>query len=117
VIGSYHTALAAYAGIRSGQAQLEALAGMALAAFYGACGLVLSPSPASDERLAALGKDALRSRLGDRGHLPRLDRGRSAGARGECDQADFDPQGLLNPGKKLPRWTEWWTARSRRATM
>ena len=40
MIGSYHTALAAYAGIRSGQAQLEALAGMALAAFYGACGLV-----------------------------------------------------------------------------
>src|SRR5450755_3130443 len=67
LIGSYHTELAAYAGIRSGQAQLEALAGMALAGFYGACGLVLSPSPASDERLAALGIAPSRVARWDRG--------------------------------------------------
>jgi glycosyltransferase involved in cell wall biosynthesis/predicted metal-dependent phosphoesterase TrpH len=67
LIGSYHTELAAYAGIRSGQAQLEALAGMALAGLYGACGLVLSPSPASDERLAALGIAPSRVARWDRG--------------------------------------------------
>ncbi|HEX3690674.1 MAG TPA: glycosyltransferase [Solirubrobacteraceae bacterium] len=55
VIGSYHTELAAYAGLRSGAAQLEAIAGAALGAFYGACDVVLSPSPASDQRLAELG--------------------------------------------------------------
>jgi glycosyltransferase involved in cell wall biosynthesis/predicted metal-dependent phosphoesterase TrpH len=55
VIGSYHTELAAYAGLRSGAAQLEAIAGAALRAFYGACDVVLSPSPVSDERLAELG--------------------------------------------------------------
>ncbi len=55
VIGSYHTELAAYAGLRSGAAQLEAIAGAALGVFYGACDVVLSPSPASDERLAELG--------------------------------------------------------------
>jgi glycosyltransferase involved in cell wall biosynthesis len=55
VVGSYHTELAAYAGLRSGAAQLEAIAGAALGAFYGACDVVLSPSPASDQRLAELG--------------------------------------------------------------
>ncbi len=55
VVGSYHTELAAYAGIRSGQAQLEALASFGLAGFYGACDVVLSPSPASDGRLVQLG--------------------------------------------------------------
>ncbi|MGZ4274660.1 MAG: glycosyltransferase, partial [Solirubrobacteraceae bacterium] len=55
VIGSYHTELAAYAGLRSGPDQMEAIAGAALGAFYGACDVILSPSPASDERLAELG--------------------------------------------------------------
>jgi glycosyltransferase involved in cell wall biosynthesis/predicted metal-dependent phosphoesterase TrpH len=55
VIGSYHTELAAYAGLRSGNAQLEALTAAALAGFYGACDGVLSPSRDSDERLARLG--------------------------------------------------------------
>jgi glycosyltransferase involved in cell wall biosynthesis/predicted metal-dependent phosphoesterase TrpH len=55
VIGSYHTELAAYAGLRSGAAGLEAIASAALGGFYGACDVVLSPSPASDERLAELG--------------------------------------------------------------
>jgi glycosyltransferase involved in cell wall biosynthesis/predicted metal-dependent phosphoesterase TrpH len=55
VLGSYHTELAAYAGLRSGQAQLEFLAGIALGQFYGACDVVLSPSPATDERLKQLG--------------------------------------------------------------
>ncbi len=55
VIGSYHTELAAYAGLRSGLPQLEAIAAAALGAFYGHCDIVLSPSPASDQRLAQLG--------------------------------------------------------------
>jgi len=55
VIGSYHTELAAYAGLRSGMAQLETMAGFALSAFYGSCDVVLSPSPATDARLGELG--------------------------------------------------------------
>jgi glycosyltransferase involved in cell wall biosynthesis/predicted metal-dependent phosphoesterase TrpH len=55
VVGSYHTELAAYAGVRSGVPELEATTSFALSLFYGACDLVLSPSPASDERLGQLG--------------------------------------------------------------
>jgi glycosyltransferase involved in cell wall biosynthesis/predicted metal-dependent phosphoesterase TrpH len=55
VVGSYHTELAAYAGLRSGRADLEVMANVALSAFYGSCQIVLSPSPASDQRLAELG--------------------------------------------------------------
>jgi len=67
VLGSYHTELAAYAGLRSGDPQLEALTSMALSAFYGACGVVLAPSPASDERLQRLGIEADRIGRWDRG--------------------------------------------------
>ena len=74
VIGSYHTELAAYAGLRSGAAQLEAIAGAALGAFYGACDVVLSPSPASDQRLAALGIASTRVARWERGvDLDRFD--------------------------------------------
>ncbi len=58
VVGSYHTELAAYAGLRSGDARLGLAVEAALAAFYGGCDVVLSPSAASDERLAALGVGA-----------------------------------------------------------
>jgi glycosyltransferase involved in cell wall biosynthesis len=67
VVGSYHTELAAYAGLRSGLEQLEGLARMVLGAFYGACEVVLSPSPESDERLAQLGVAADRIARWDRG--------------------------------------------------
>jgi glycosyltransferase involved in cell wall biosynthesis/predicted metal-dependent phosphoesterase TrpH len=67
VLGSYHTELAAYAGLRSGQAQLEGLAALAISAFYRSCGVVLSPSEASDERLHRLGIDAERIGRWDRG--------------------------------------------------
>jgi glycosyltransferase involved in cell wall biosynthesis len=53
--GSYHTELAAYAGLRSGDGSLELAVRAALGAFYGACDVVLSPSTASDARLAELG--------------------------------------------------------------
>jgi glycosyltransferase involved in cell wall biosynthesis/predicted metal-dependent phosphoesterase TrpH len=55
LIGSYHTELALYTGLRTGEAQLEVLMRMALAGFYGACQVVLSPSPATDRRLGGLG--------------------------------------------------------------
>ena len=81
LVGSYHTELAAYAGLRTGREQLEALAGIALGAFYGACDVVLSPSPASDERLAGLGIA--------RDRIARWDRG--------VDLLRFDPA-LRTPG-------------------
>ncbi|MGA2014072.1 MAG: glycosyltransferase [Solirubrobacteraceae bacterium] len=67
VIGSYHTELAAYAGLRSGQRELEATASAALSVFYGACDVVLSPSSATDSRLAELGIDSRRIGRWDRG--------------------------------------------------
>ena len=75
LLGSYHTELAAYAGVRSGQEQLEAISAFALGKFYGACDTVLSPSPASDERLVELGIDI--------GKVGRWDRG--------VDLRRFDP--------------------------
>jgi glycosyltransferase involved in cell wall biosynthesis/predicted metal-dependent phosphoesterase TrpH len=74
VVGSYHTELAAYTGLRTGQAGLEAMATVALGAFYGACDTVLSPSPASDERLKQLGIAPERIGRWDRGvDLQRFD--------------------------------------------
>ena len=55
VMGSWHTELGAYAGLRSSSPELERGADMALSMFYRQCGHVLSPSPASDESLARLG--------------------------------------------------------------
>ncbi|MEZ5078052.1 MAG: glycosyltransferase [Solirubrobacterales bacterium] len=55
LLASYHTELADYAGLRSGDTRLEVAARTALGAFYGAPRLVLSPSPSADESLSALG--------------------------------------------------------------
>ena len=58
VVGSYHTELARYAGLRSGSDQLQIDGrGAALGAFYGSCDVVLSPSPATDTSLHELGID------------------------------------------------------------
>jgi glycosyltransferase involved in cell wall biosynthesis/predicted metal-dependent phosphoesterase TrpH len=67
LLGSYHTELATYAGLRSGNATLEMAATMALSAFYGQCRLVLSPSSAADGALDALGIPADRVARWDRG--------------------------------------------------
>ena len=67
VLGSYHTELAAYAGLRSGRIQLEAITAIALRIFYSACDLVLSPSPATDARLGQLGIAPARIARWDRG--------------------------------------------------
>ena len=62
VIGSYHTELAAYAGLRSGAGAPRGDRRRGAAArFYGACDVVLSPSPATD---AAAGRARHRVRRG-----------------------------------------------------
>ncbi len=74
VIGSYHTELAAYAGLRSGSAHLELFATAALRGFYGPCEMVLSPSEATDARLGELGIESERIGRWDRGvDLSRFD--------------------------------------------
>ena len=55
LIGSYHTELTAYAGLRSQSEQITAAMRTVVGAFYSACELVLSPSPASDRALADAG--------------------------------------------------------------
>jgi glycosyltransferase involved in cell wall biosynthesis len=55
LVGSYHTELAAYAGIRTGDPALEAGARAVLALLYGQCEVVLSPSEATDSSLLGLG--------------------------------------------------------------
>jgi len=75
VLGSYHTELGAYAGLRSADPMLEAFAQGAMAMFYSQCEVVLSPSEASDAVLDGLGIEA--------GRVGRWDRG--------VDVARFDP--------------------------
>jgi glycosyltransferase involved in cell wall biosynthesis/predicted metal-dependent phosphoesterase TrpH len=67
LVASYHTELAAYAGLRTGDGGVEAIARGALGAFYGAPGVVLSPSPAADASLADLGVDPTRIGRWERG--------------------------------------------------
>jgi glycosyltransferase involved in cell wall biosynthesis/predicted metal-dependent phosphoesterase TrpH len=67
LIGSYHTELTAYAAERSGEIRLAQAMALAVRAFYGACDLVLSPSPASDEALRAIGIGEERVARWDRG--------------------------------------------------
>jgi glycosyltransferase involved in cell wall biosynthesis/predicted metal-dependent phosphoesterase TrpH len=67
LIGSYHTELTAYAAERSGEVRLAQAMAMAVAAFYGACDLVLSPSPASDGALREIGIGPERIVRWDRG--------------------------------------------------
>jgi len=67
VIGSYHTELAAYAGLRSADPGLEIAAGMAIGAFYRQCEVVLSPSEASDAVLEGMGIAPERIGRWDRG--------------------------------------------------
>jgi glycosyltransferase involved in cell wall biosynthesis/predicted metal-dependent phosphoesterase TrpH len=82
LVGSYHTELGAYAGLRSGDSGLEAMATAALGAFYAAPATVLSPSPAADRSLIGLGVEE--------GRLGRWERG--------VDVTRFDP-GKATPGE------------------
>jgi glycosyltransferase involved in cell wall biosynthesis/predicted metal-dependent phosphoesterase TrpH len=68
LIGSYHTELTAYADLRSaGQRQVVDAMRLAVGAFYNACDIVLSPSPASDRALAEIGMGADQVLRWDRG--------------------------------------------------
>ena len=67
LVGSYHTELGAYAGLRSGDLRLRAGMDATLAAFYGLCSVVLSPSDPADESLRALGIPSARIARWDRG--------------------------------------------------
>jgi glycosyltransferase involved in cell wall biosynthesis/predicted metal-dependent phosphoesterase TrpH len=67
LLGSYHTELSAYASVRSGDAHLTEAMALAVSAFYGACDVVLSPSQAADEALAASGVAGERVLRWDRG--------------------------------------------------
>ncbi|MGI8440926.1 MAG: glycosyltransferase [Thermoleophilaceae bacterium] len=66
-IGSYHTELAAYAALRSGDERIEQGMTMALAAFYDQCKVLLSPSPSADQSLLGLGIEPERIMRWDRG--------------------------------------------------
>jgi glycosyltransferase involved in cell wall biosynthesis/predicted metal-dependent phosphoesterase TrpH len=87
LVGSYHTELTAYAGLRSGQRHVSDAMALAVSVFYNACDVVLSPSFASDEALAGIGMGAEK--------ILRWDRG--------VDTARFDPAlrgtRLLEPRK------------------
>jgi glycosyltransferase involved in cell wall biosynthesis/predicted metal-dependent phosphoesterase TrpH len=79
LVASYHTELAAYAGLRSGSGEVESVARAALGAFYRAPALVLSPSPAADRSLLALGVDSPRLCRWERGvDTSRFDPGKAA---------------------------------------
>ncbi len=67
LVGSYHTELAAYAGLRSGDRRVADAMALAISSFYRACDVVLSPSPASDAALAAIGMPSERVLRWDRG--------------------------------------------------
>jgi len=67
LLGSYHTELTAYAGLRSGERRVADAMAMGVRVFYGACDLVLSPSPASDATLAGIGVAAEKVARWDRG--------------------------------------------------
>ena len=67
LVGSYHTELAAYAGVRSGEPLLADAMTLAVSTFYGACDLVLSPSSASDAALEGVGVAAAKLARWDRG--------------------------------------------------
>ncbi|MFI5008674.1 MAG: glycosyltransferase [Solirubrobacterales bacterium] len=67
LVGSYHTELTAYAALRSQNAGVAQAMDLAVRSFYGACDLVLSPSPASDEALQQIGVSGQRTARWDRG--------------------------------------------------
>ncbi len=78
LLASYHTELGAYAGLRSGDDGLEAIANASLGAFYGAPGVVLSPSPAADRSLTGIGVDPARIGRWERGvDVSRFDPGKA----------------------------------------
>ena len=93
--GSYHTELTAYAQLRSGDPRVVLGTQLALGAFYGQCGLVLSPSAAADATLAGLGVEPDRIARWDRG----VDIGRFSPARRDPGRFPADRVTVLYAGR------------------
>jgi glycosyltransferase involved in cell wall biosynthesis/predicted metal-dependent phosphoesterase TrpH len=93
LLGSFHTELTAYAGLRSGEQRVAAAMALGVSTFYGACDLVLSPSPASDATLAGIGVGPEKVARWDRG----VDTGRFDPALREAGLAELAAQGLGKP--------------------
>ena len=93
--GSYHTELTAYAQLRSDDQRVALGMQLAQSAFYGQCGIVLSPSSASDASLAGLGIPAARIARWDRG----VDAARFSPARREPDQLGDGRVNVLYAGR------------------
>ncbi len=67
LLGSYHTELSAYAGLRSGELRLAQAMAAVVGVFYNSCDVVLSPSAATDAALAGIGIAERRVLRWDRG--------------------------------------------------
>jgi glycosyltransferase involved in cell wall biosynthesis/predicted metal-dependent phosphoesterase TrpH len=98
LLGSYHTELTAYAGLRSGERRVADAMALGVSAFYGACDLVLSPSPASDATLAGIGVGAEKIARWDRGvDTDRFDPSlRPLGLRDLADAGCAKPDGVVD---------------------
>jgi glycosyltransferase involved in cell wall biosynthesis len=95
VAGSYHTELAAYAQLRSGDPRVALGTQLALGAFYGRCDVVLSPSAAADASLRGLGIPTERIGRWDRG----VDTARFSPARREPGRLPADRVDVLYAGR------------------
>ncbi len=99
LIGSYHTELTAYAAIRARSSDIATAVGLGVSAFYRACDVVLSPSEAADEALAAAGVPTERVMRWDRGvDTQRFSPARRPGAT-DGSQADTGPLTVLYAGR------------------
>jgi glycosyltransferase involved in cell wall biosynthesis/predicted metal-dependent phosphoesterase TrpH len=67
IVGSWHTEFGHYAGLRTGSETARGWTRMAMSLFYRQCGLVLSPSPASDASLREHGIEQGRMQRWERG--------------------------------------------------
>jgi glycosyltransferase involved in cell wall biosynthesis/predicted metal-dependent phosphoesterase TrpH len=114
LVGSYHTELTAYARLRAGEPGVVEAMGVAVGMFYNACDLVLSPSAASDETLAAIGVPREKVARWDRGvDTSRFDpalRARAAGARERGDRIDVLYAGRITYEKGAQLLVEAFTA-------
>jgi glycosyltransferase involved in cell wall biosynthesis len=93
--GSYHTELTAYAQLRSGDPRVVLGMQLALGAFYGQCGVVLSPSTTADATLGELGVEPGRIGRWDRG----VDVARFSPAKRDPDRFPSDRVTVLYAGR------------------
>ncbi len=109
LIGSYHTELSAYTALRSGEAQLAQAMSLAVGSFYGACDVILSPSPAADAALGSLGLAAERVLRWDRGvdttrFTPGAAHARRRRPAPTCSTRDASPARRASSCSATPSW-------------